>query len=262
MHACELGRQVGILRAVLREQRIPLAAQLLPALAHHFVEIFAHSIGYQELGVFGPAVDALGQFDFFFAERLAVRFLGVLAVGRAVADVAIDDDQLGAILHVERVGIGVCEGYQIVGVADVLDIPTIGCEPCGHIFVVGEIGVALDGDVVVVVDPAQVRKFQMPGDRRGFRGNSFHHVAVAANRPDVVVEQLESRTIEMLRQPALGDRHADAVGDALTERAGGGLNARGQAVFGMPGRLAAQLPEILDLVEREGRRRKNFAVGS
>src|ERR1700736_4496004 len=99
----------------------------------------------------------------------------------------------------------------------------------------------------------------MACDRRGFRRNSFHHVAISANRPDVVVEQFESRTIEICRQPAFGDGHAYAVRDALTERAGGRLDTRGQAVFRMPRGLAADLPEILDLVERQGRRWKNFA---
>ena len=102
----------------------------------------------------------------------------------------------------------------------------------------------------------------MPGDRRGFRGNSFHHVAIAANRPNVVVEQLESRTIEILCQPALGDRHAHAIGHTLTQRAGGRLHTRGQAVLGMARRFAADLPEILDLIERQRRSRKNFAVGT
>src|SRR6202521_2131477 len=96
--------------------------------------------------------------------------------------------------------------------------------------------------------------------RCGFRGNSFHHVAVAANRPDVVIEQFESRTIEICRQPAFGDGHAHAVCDALTEWSGGGLDTRGQAVFGMPRGLAADLPEILDLIERQGKSRKNFAL--
>jgi hypothetical protein len=56
-------------------------------------KIFAHAIGHQEFRIFRPAVGALGQFDFFFAERLAVRFFCVLPVGRAEANVAVDDDQ-------------------------------------------------------------------------------------------------------------------------------------------------------------------------
>src|SRR5712671_4283073 len=238
-----------MLRAVLAEERVPLTAQLPSALAHHVAEVLAHSVGYQELRVLRPAVYALRQFDFFFAERFAVRFFCVLAVRRAKTDVTVYDNQFGAILNAERMVVGIGERNQIVGIVDVLDIPTIGCEPGRDIFVVSEIGITLDGDMVVVVYPAQVRKSQMSGDRGGFRGNSFHHVAIAANRPDVVVEQLESRTIEICREPGFGDGHAHAVRDALTEGAGGGLDTRGQPVFGMSRRLAADLPEILDLVE-------------
>ena len=67
---------------------------------------------------------------------------------------AVDDNQLRTILHAERVSVGVAQCNQIVGIVDVLDIPTIGGEPGGHIFVVGEVGIAFDGDVVVVVNPA------------------------------------------------------------------------------------------------------------
>ena len=40
-----------------------------------------------------PAVIVLGQLDFFLAQRLAVGRTGILFVGRAVSDMAIDDDQ-------------------------------------------------------------------------------------------------------------------------------------------------------------------------
>ena len=46
---------------------------------------------------------------------------------------------------------------------------------------------------VVVVDPAQVAELEMAGERRRLAGHAFHHVAVAAQRVDVVVEDRESR---------------------------------------------------------------------
>ena len=49
---------------------------------------------------------------------------------------------------------------------------------------------------------------------------------------------------------ALGERHADGIGEALAERAGGRLDAGGMAVFGVAGGLRAELAEILDLVDR------------
>ena len=48
----------------------------------------------------------------------------------------------------------------------------------------------------------------------------------------------------------LRDRHADRVGEALAERAGGGLDARGDEIFRMARRPRVELAEVLDLVER------------
>ena len=50
----------------------------------------------EELGVFGPAVEAFGGFDILHAEGFAVGFFVVL-LGGAVADVGVDEDQRGAI---------------------------------------------------------------------------------------------------------------------------------------------------------------------
>ena len=55
---------------------------------------------------------------------------------------------------------------------------------------------------------------------------------------------------EQCGEVALGDRHADGVGEPLAERAGGGFDAGRVAVFGMAGRERAELAEALDLVDR------------
>ena len=64
-----------------------------PRFADAGVEMFTHTLGDEELGVFRPAIAALRQTDFFVTERLAMRGAGVVLMGRAVADVAVDDDQ-------------------------------------------------------------------------------------------------------------------------------------------------------------------------
>ena len=48
-----------------------------------------------------------------------------------------------------------------------------------------------------------------------------------------------------------GDRHADGVGETLTERAGGDFDARRMFALRVAGRLAAPLPKKLDVVEGE-----------
>ena len=60
-----------------------------------------------------------------------------------------------------------------------------------------------------------------------------------------MVHDVEARAVELRGQRALGQRHADGVCEALTQRAGGGFNADGEAVFRMPRRDGVQLAELL-----------------
>ena len=111
---------------------------------------------------------------------------------------------------------------------------------------------ALDGDGVAVVDPAEVAEHQVPGYGGRLARNALHHVAVAAEGEDVVVEKLEIRPVETRRQPLGGHGHADAVAAALAERAGGRLDARGVAVLRVARTLGRQLAEAFDVVEGDG----------
>jgi hypothetical protein len=55
---------------------------------------------------------------------------------------------------------------------------------------------------------------------------------------------------EALAQMALGQGEADRVAQPLAERPGRGLDAASMAVLGVPRRPAAELAEVLQLVER------------
>src|SRR5215510_7766550 len=85
----------------------------------------------------------------------------------------------------------------------------------------------------------------MSRERCRFAGDPFHHVAVATEGVDVVVEDREIRPVEMLGQPAARDRHADAVAASLTQGTGGGFHAGGAAKFGMTRTAAIQLAKAL-----------------
>ena len=125
-------------------------------------ELLVDAVGDQEFFVLRPAVEFVGERDFFRAERFAVSFVGVLVVRRAVADVAVDDNQCGLVSglteNVESLG----ERDRVVGVGDVFDVPTVAFEARGHVFAEGQAGVAFDGDVVVVVDPAEIGSLWWP----------------------------------------------------------------------------------------------------
>ena len=186
---------------------------------------------------------------------------GVVLVGRTVADHAVDHDQGG------RAGVGL-EGFQgrtqrsqIVGIRDMQRVPAIRLEALDHILAEGQFGVAFDADGVVVVNPAQVIQLQVPGHRRRFTADAFHHVAVTAQGVDVVVEQHLAATVEAFSQPAPGHGHAHTVGAALTEGTGGGFHAGGHAVFRVAGGLGTHLPELLDIVQADRRQARALAVG-
>ena len=57
--------------------------------------------------------------------------------------------------------------------------------------------------------------------------------------------------LKLRGEQLLGEREADGVGEALAERAGGGLHAGRVADFGMAGRLRVQLAELADLLHRQ-----------
>ena len=250
-----------MLRLVLGEGLGPGGERLRAALADAVLEVIVDAVGHEERRVFGPAVDLLGEFDFVGAEGFAVGTVGVLFVGRTVADVRLHEDEgwaVGVLLEGLQLG---RELDRVVAVGDPLDGPAVSFETCRDVFGEGEAGVAVDGDAVVVVEQAEVVELEVSGERRGFGGNAFHHAAVAADGVDFVVEErLEARAAEVRGHPLLGDGHADGVADALAERAGGGFDSGGRFLLGVPRRAAAELPKEFELFERERRAIDGVAV--
>ena len=174
---------------------------------------------------------------------------GVLLVRRTIGDVAVDDDEgrpvVGVLERVERPA----QHFQVVSVTHPGDVPAIADKTGGHVITKSPLRVALDGDLVVVVDPAQIGKFKMAGQRRRLVTHPLHHAAVAAERVGVVVEHFEAGAIEIFDHPFSGDGHADTSGHTLPERSGGRLDARGPAVLGVTRTFAVELPESFDVVE-------------
>ena len=85
-----------------------------------------------------PAVGHLGEANFVLAERFAVRFLGVLAIGRTPSDVGVDNDERRTYYFAPRRADGHVDQIQIVHVGDMQDVPVPGAEARGYVVAEGE----------------------------------------------------------------------------------------------------------------------------
>ncbi len=75
--------------------------------------------------------------------------------------------------------------------------------------------------------------------------DALHHVAVAADTVNMIVEQLVAGFVETGGHVALGDSKTYCVGKALTKRTGGDFDTGCQSVFGMAGRFAHAVAGIV-----------------
>ena len=82
--------------------------------------------------------------------------------------------------------------------------------------------------------------------------DALHHAAIADERIGMVIDDGVARPIEGGRERALRKRHADRIREALAERAGGGFDAEVQLALRMSRGLGAELPKILQLLDRQG----------
>src|SRR5271166_5593108 len=145
----------------------------MTALPNPFAEMFAHAVGHQELCVFRPAVEPLGQLNFLFAERLAVSRIAVMFMRGTVANVAVDNDESwpvgGCVEGLKRPR----QHFQVVGIGHAGYVPAVSYKPCRHIFAERPTRRAVERDVIVVVHPAKTRELQMSGERGGFAANTL-----------------------------------------------------------------------------------------
>src|SRR5262245_25595328 len=218
LHQVDLVCELRIFRAISCKELAPLTAGFFPTRANSGGEVLAHRIGNEKLRVLRPAVSAFDKANLVLAQRLAVRRGSVLLVRRAVADMAVQNDEGWAPLGLVKDVQGLLDPVDVVGVADAQNVPAVTEEPGGDVFGKGDACVAFDRDMVVVVNPAEIIEGEMAGKRCRFRTDALHHAAVTAYRINIVAEDLEAGPIVAVRQPCFGNGHAHAGGDALSER--------------------------------------------
>ena len=103
-----------------------------------------------------------------------MRAVGVGFVRRTVADDATDDDQRRLVVASFKVGECFGERVGIVRIFNSDRVPTQTFESTCYVFTERQIGMAFNGDAVVIVDPAEIRQLQvwaMGALEKGSSGN-------------------------------------------------------------------------------------------
>src|SRR5262245_30705880 len=139
---------------------------------------------------------------------------------------AVENDERGPVLRLAEDPEGVLDAIDIVGITNAQNVPPVAQEPGRYVLGEGDTCVAFDGDVVVVVDPAEIVEPQVGGQRRRFRRDALHHAPISTNSIDLVIEDLEPRPVVTIGEPFLSDCHPYTRGDSLSERLGCSLDPR------------------------------------
>ena len=234
---------------VLLHQRLPGGFGGLTAF-HGLAVEGEHLLWYVERLLGGPAERFFGQPHFLHTQRLTVRLFAALFVGAAVGDVRVADDKMrlpgGGLRGLE----GGVNGIEIVSV-NFLHLPAVSAEARGHIFREGDVRRTLDGDLIIIVEIDEVIQPEMPRQRCRLVRGAFHHLTIGDKGVDLMLEDGETGFIEARGKVFLRYRHAHAVGEALSQRPGGRLDAEVRLIFGMSRRLATPLPELLQVFHAE-----------
>ena len=160
-------------------------------------------------------------------------------------------DRLGVLDRLQDAG-------DVLAALDLLDVPAVGLVAGGDVLGQRDVGVVLDGDLVVVVEDDQVAQLLAAGDRGRLGGDALLDVAVGGDDVDEVVERALTRRGVRVEQAAFatgGHRHADRGGQTLSERTGGDLDARGVVDLGVSGGQrapGAQGLQVADLQTEPG----------
>ncbi len=191
---------------------------------------------------------------------------GVLLLGGRVTDDGAqrDDRGLGGLgLRSQERGVELLDVFDVfarLGPVHALGVPAVGLVALENVFSERDVGVVLDGDMVLVIDHHEVAQFLVPGQGGSLRGHAFLEVAVGGNDPDGVVERAGPGRrigVEQATHPALGVGEAHRGGQTLTQRPSGDFHALGVLVFRVsggqrtPGAQGFQIAELQAVAGKE-----------
>ena len=191
-----------------------------------------------------PLKEILHRGDVVRAEGLAV--CGSLALLRraAVADLGLDDDEVGSGGICRCVFDRLADCREVVSVLYSQGLEAERLDALLDILGESDVGAAFDRDLVGIIEDGQL--VQLPGScqGQGLGRNAFHHAAVAADRVGAVIDDFIARAVEHCCQVLFSSRHTDCHADACAQRSGGGFDADRVAVLRMARGQGAELTEL------------------
>ena len=190
---------------------------------------------------------------FILTERRAVHVVGVGLVRGTVANQGGHLDERRARVSLGGVDGGANRVDVGVTVLDVLRVPAVRVEARDDVFREGDVGVTIDGDVVVVIEDNQLAEAPVTGEGRAFAGHALHVAAVAHDAVRVVIDDFAIRLVESTGEVLLDHRETDGVANTHTERARGDFDAVGDEVLRVTRGLGVPLTELLDVFNLRAR---------
>ncbi len=157
----------------------------------------------ERLGGFPPQILA-SQGNLIVAQRVAMNRGLAGLVGAAVADYRAADDDTGLFGLCFCSGDCCCNSVGIGAFDGANNVPAVGLESLGHVLAEGDVGAALDGDIVVIVEHDQLAEPHGTGHGCGLRCDALLEVAVGDYGVGVVVNDLVAGLVVPAGQPALG----------------------------------------------------------
>mmetsp|Transcript_70975 Transcript_70975/g.161223 ORF Transcript_70975/g.161223 Transcript_70975/m.161223 type:complete len:327 (+) Transcript_70975:448-1428(+) len=183
------------------------------------------------------------------AQGRTVSIMAVSLVGRAKADDSLHLDERGLV----SAGLGLCNRLPDcidvrVAVLDREDLPAVRLVALANVLSEGKLGVAVNGDAVVIVEGYELAEAQVASVSAGLVRDALLHAAVAENAVGVVVDQGHPRLVVHGRQVRLCCCQTHGIRDSHAEWARGHFDARSLKILWVARGLGAPLAELLDVI--------------
>ena len=235
----EVGVLLGEALTVLGEELVPLSLEgsaVAGVLAVEVVDLLGNSeaLGGVEAELLLELLNIVGL------EGRTVDTVGALVEG-SVTDSGAELDQRRLVSDLLGGLDGGVNGSEVVvTVVDGDDVPAVSLITLGDVLSEGNVGVTVNGDVVVVPDSNQVAELKVSSERRSFGGDTLHQATITEEAVCVVVNKVEVVLVEGGGSVSLGDGKTDGVADTLTEGTSGHLNSGGVMGLRVTGSDAVQ----------------------